>query len=139
MTAQDIIAKVKAQNWPQGSYVVFGSCPMALAGIREASDIDMLVSAELYEALGRQGWQEVVKSPNDKPLVRGDFEAHANWEFSSYSPTLEELLTKATVVDGVPFASLEDVRKWKAVGGRDKDVKDVKLIDAYLASGRASS
>jgi hypothetical protein len=44
MTGQDIINKVKPLNLPKGQYVVFGSCPMALAGLREAGDIDMLVT-----------------------------------------------------------------------------------------------
>ena len=58
---------------------------------------------------------------------------HNNWDFSHYSPTLEQLLETATVIDGVPFASLEEVRKWKAGGERPKDVADLALIDAYLA------
>ena len=69
------------------------------------------------------------KSPNDKPLARDVFEAHDNWNFSSYRPTLEQLLASATVIDGIPFASLEEVRKWKVASGRPKDLADVKLID----------
>ncbi len=120
-------------NWPEGSYVVFGSGPMAVAGIRESSDIDLLVSDELAKQLKADGWQEIEKTPNDKPLVQGDFEAHKSWEFSSYKPTLEHLLSTATVIDGVPFASLQEVRKWKTASARPKDLTDIKLIDNYLA------
>ncbi len=132
MTSKDIISKVNYANFPEGAYVVFGSCPMALAGIRESSDIDMLVSAELFEKLEKSGWSELVKGPDDKPLVFQDFEAHSSWNFSSYRPTLEQLLSTATVVDGVPFASLQEVRKWKAASARPKDLVDIKLIDEYL-------
>lgn len=41
MTGQEIIAKVKKLKLPKNSYVVFGSGPLAAAGIREADDIDM--------------------------------------------------------------------------------------------------
>jgi hypothetical protein len=36
------------------------------------------------------------------------------------------------VIDGIPFASLEEVRKWKIASGRPKDIADIKLIDEYL-------
>lgn len=133
MTKQEIITKVKALNLPKGGYIVFGSCPMALAGIRESSDIDMLVSPQLFSELKNQGWKVLQKGPKDNPLVKDDFEAHPNWNFSKYKPTLAHLLSSAQIVDGVPFASLGEVRKWKSASGRPKDLKDIELIDKYLA------
>jgi|SRR3989344_5307993 len=133
MTKEDIINKVKTLNLPKGSYIVFGSCPMTALGIREANDIDLLVSQEIYEKLKNNGWKEIDKGPNDKPLTRDVFEVHNNWNFSSYSPTLEDLFLNAMEIDGVTFASLDDVRKWKAASGRLKDIVDIKLIDNYLA------
>ncbi|HSX27301.1 MAG TPA: hypothetical protein VLG25_00815 [Patescibacteria group bacterium] len=132
MNKDQIISKVKALRLPQGEYIVFGSCPLALAGIRPSRDIDLLVSPALRETLRKAGWQQITKSPNDKPLTFGEFEAHDNWNFTSYSPSLKSLLATATIVDGVPFASLEEVRKWKAAGTRPKDLADIKLIDEYL-------
>lgn len=132
VTKEEIIAKVKALNLPKDSYMVFGSCPLAIAGIREVNDIDFLVSEEVYAELKKAGWQEVKKAPNDTPLSYDVFEAHDNWNFSSYSPTLAKLLATATVVEGIPFASLEEVRKWKIASGRPKDLTDIKLIDEYL-------
>ena len=132
MKKQEIINKVKALNLPKNSYVVFGSCPLAVAGLREAQDVDLLVSKEIFAQLKKGGWPLLEKSPNDKPLVYGVFEAHENWDFSSYSPTLEQLLASATFIDGIPFAALGEVRKWKAASGRPKDLVDIKLIDEYL-------
>lgn len=134
MTGAHIITKVKQLNFPQGEYVIFGSCPMALAGIRESSDIDMLVSPQLFDKLVADGWTTLHKAPGDEPLVKDDFEAHANWNFSSYQPTLAELLKTATVVDDIPFASLAEVRAWKKSSGRPKDLVDVQSIDKYLAT-----
>lgn len=132
MTKQEIIAKVKGLKLPEDSYVVFGSCPMALAGIRESNDIDMLVTKEVFTSLGMAGWTLANKGKRDNPLVYDVFEAHKSWNFSSYSPTLKHLLASATVVDKVPFASLKEVRTWKAASGRPKDFADIKLIDKYL-------
>jgi mannose-6-phosphate isomerase-like protein (cupin superfamily) len=139
MTKQEIVAKVRELNWPQGSSVVFGAAPMAVAGLREANDIDFLVTPEIFELVKTLGWKKVPKGPGDEPYESGIYEAHANWNFSSYAPTLEHLLKTATVVDGVPFASLVEVRKWKAAWGRPKDLADVALIDKHLARDAAYS
>lgn len=134
MTKEEIIIKVKSLKLPSDSYVVFGSCPMAMAGIRDANDIDLFVSPEVFASLREAGWQVRQKGLNENPLVHDVFEAHDNWNFSSYSPTLEHLLESATLVDGIPFASLEEVRKWKTATARPKDLADIKLIDKYLAA-----
>lgn len=131
LTKEDIVTKVKALNFPKDSYIVFGSGPLAAAGIREVNDIDLLVSKESYEELRKKGWQKLDKGPNDHPLVYDVFEAHDNWNFSSYNPTLKELLANAAYVDEVPFASLADVKRWKAVSPGTKHVADIKLIDSY--------
>ena len=133
MNKEDIISKVKTLKLPQDSFIVFGSCPMVIAGIREANDIDLLVSEEIYERLKNSGWQKVDKGTKDEPLTYDVFEAHKNWNFSSYNPTLQDLLATSTKVESIPFASLAEVRKWKVASGRDKDIVDIKLIDLYLA------
>lgn len=133
MNKQQIIDKVKALNLPEGSYIVFGSCPLAAAGLRESGDIDMLVNDETHELLRQAGWGEIDKGENDRPLTREVFEVHSDWKFSTYDPTLEHLLETAMYVDGVPFASLHEVRKWKAASGRPKDLADIALIDDYLS------
>jgi hypothetical protein len=133
MKKEEIISKVKALSFPEGEYVVFGSCPLAVAGIREANDIDMLISPALYAQLEKAGWQQLDKGEDDKPLTHDVFEVHENWNFSTYAPTLDDLKADANIVDGVPFASLAHVRKWKDAWGRPKDMEDVRMIDEYLS------
>ena len=106
---------------------------MAAAGIREASDIDMLVAEEVFAQLKDAGWQVLDKGDEDKPLTYDVFEAHHKWNLSSYKPTLKHLLSTAEMIDGIPFAALEEVRKWKVSSGRSKDLIDIKLIEDYLA------
>src|SRR3989338_6822523 len=133
MTKEEIIAKVKALNLPINSYVIFGSAPLTVAGIREARDIDLLVTKEVFDELKKNGWQELYKSDDDKPITHDDFEAHYNWDFSPYNPTLKHLLESASIVDGVPFASLDEVIKWKTASGCPKHLADIELIKNYSA------
>ena len=132
MTKDEIVAKMKKLNLPRDSYVVFGSGPLAAAGIRETNDIDLLVSPTVLNKLREMGWKELVKAVDDRPLVFEDYEAHDTWDFSPYAPTLNELLKSATEVEGIMFASLDEVRKWKVASGRPKDLIDIKMIDKYL-------
>jgi hypothetical protein len=129
MTKEEIITKAKALHLPKNSYVVFGSCPLAMAGLRQAGDIDLFVSRKVFDKLKAIGWREQRNKVNNTQLVHDVFEAYDNWHFGSYNPTLEHVLVSATVIDGVPFASLEEVRTWKMTFGRPKDLIDVDLID----------
>jgi len=126
-----IIKQVRLLDLPSGSYVVYGSAPLAVAGLREASDIDLLISEELFETLKNQGWNEVDKGAGDKALKKGVCEAFIFWGGSSYNPTLEQLLKTANTFEGIPFASLKEVRNWKMAFGREKDLVDVELIDQF--------
>jgi len=90
------------------------------------------VSPTLFTSLEHGGWEEVTEK-NSKTVALGPFEAFLDWNFGTYTPTLEQLLASAEVIEGTPFASLDEVRKWKAASGREKDLADIKLIDAYLA------
>lgn len=134
MTKQDVLEKIALLKLPKGEYIIYGATPFAIYGIRDVNDVDMLVSKKLYEELEKKGWKKVTKGPKDEPVTFDIFEAHNTWEFSPYAPTLSELLSRATVVEGIPFASFEDVRKWKETSGRPKDLVDLKLIDDFLAS-----
>lgn len=132
MTKQDIINKVKSLNLPENSYVVYGSAPLAAVGFREANDIDMLVSHDVYESLKSQGWVPLDKGENDFPITKDVFELHEKWLFGAYHPTLEQLLSRADFFDGVPFASLEDVLKWKEGSGYPKHNKDIAWLRQHL-------
>ncbi len=133
MNRAEILASIKALDLPKDSYLAFGSVPLAMAGIREAGDIDMFVTAELLEQKRAEGWQPIHKSDRDIPLGYDCFEIHDNWDFGKgYNPSLADLQTRAYTIEGIPFASLADVREWKVVSGRPKDIEDIRLIDEYL-------
>lgn len=130
----DIIKKVKQLNLPAGHYVVFGSGPLMVHGIRQSQDIDLLVTPQLYQTLVADPAWKVVHRPNgSEHLENGDYEADNNWYFNNYRPRTEDIIAAAEMIDGVPFAPLSEVLQWKKAFGRPKDLVDVKLIEAFLA------
>jgi hypothetical protein len=132
MNKEEIIRKIKELKLPEGEYIVFGSGPLAVNGIRETNDIDLLLSQNLFKQLKTSGWKEKVFPSGDIFITYEECEGGSDWKYGSYNPTLEELLKTADYFDGVPFANLEEVIKWKTEFGREKDLKDVELIKKYL-------
>ena len=128
----NIVEEIKSLDLPKGEYVVFGSGPLAIHKIRDTHDIDLLVSPELYQELKKRGWEEKVWKSGSKYLAYRNVEAGQDWDHGSYNPSLEDLLASAETFDGVPFANLEEVTRWKKVFGRDKDKRDIELINSYL-------
>jgi hypothetical protein len=133
VNADQIIAKVKALDLSPGEFIVFGSCPLAGAGLRLASDIDLLVSDKVLDELKIKGWQQVPNAESITAYTLDVFEAYTVWAGSSYRPTLAHLLDTADYLQGIPFASLLEVRQWKQALGRPKDIEDIALIDGYLS------
>jgi hypothetical protein len=125
---------VKKLNLPTGQYLVFGSGPLHIHGIRETRDIDICVKPEVYEELKSTGeWEEKTYHDGSRYLSKDMFEIVSDWDYGEkYCPTVSELIERAEIIEGIPFAPLEDVLNWKKAYARPKDLEDVKLIKAYL-------
>jgi hypothetical protein len=132
----DIFAEVKRLNLPLGQYVVFGGGPLMAHGIRDTADVDLFVTPELYQVLKADGWEEKeLGGPHGGLyLVSGIYEADDTWHYGDYDPTPETIIAAANMIQGVPFAPLAEVLKWKRAFGRPKDVADVELIERHIGS-----
>jgi hypothetical protein len=123
-----IAAEVKKLGLPKNSYIVVGSGIMSALNIRDSNDIDLTVTHDVFVMLQKQGWEKG-ESDFTNVLQKYPFDVGEEWA----GKTSEELLSTATVIDGVPFLSLGDLRDWKQKHARPKDLQDICLIDNYLA------
>lgn len=133
LNRDDIVRIVRSLGLPPGSYVVFGSGPLARAEIRKTSDIDLLVTTRLFERLENEGWTKVIKDSGGGALRRDNVEIFKDWKIRGYDPHFEDLKAAAEYYKDVPFVNLHEVRKWKSHMNRPKDRHDVEMIDNYLA------
>lgn len=134
----DIFEEVKKLNLPLGEYVVVGSGPMAARGIRDYKDIDILVTKNLYSKLIKQSWKTVeINGVNGKfEVLKNDkFEVDKKLWCGNYKPDTENLIKSAEIINGVPFLLLKELIKFKKALGREKDLKDIILIENYLNKG----
>ncbi len=51
---------------------------------------------------------------------------------------LEEVIASSDWIEGYPFVTLEDTLSWKRFLNREKDQKDIALIESYLREEASS-
>ncbi len=124
----NFLEEFRKLSLPDKEYAIFGSGPLAVRGIRKAEDIDVIVTKELYHKLKKKYSEE------DERILIGNIEI-----ISPESVIVEEddeVIERAEKIKGFRFASLKDIIKWKKRMGREKDLKDIKLIEYYLKSSQ---
>lgn len=135
MTSHDVITELNRLGLPRGQYVVVGGAALAVRGIRETDDIDVVVTTELFEKLAESGWVLQLR-PNGKPgLHRGSVEAYLDVDGDDFKRSLSWLLSRAEILRGHAFVDLETLAGFKASYGREKDLQDLNLIAAHVSGG----
>jgi hypothetical protein len=91
---------------------------------KETRDIDIGCHSELFESLMKvyppvQVWEDGMRSLE----IDGCIEVFENW-----------FVEAVEMIDELPVASLESIKLHKKALGREKDLKDLKLIEAYELS-----
>lgn len=135
----NIVEDVKRLNLPLGEYVVIGSGILDVLGLRMAHDIDISVVPKLYQKfMDSKTWKEEIHYGKIF-LKKNNIEINPELSWSGYATTTQEAISSATVIDGVPFMNLQELRKFKKALGREKDIADIVLIDAYVAEKESRS
>lgn len=128
----NIIKKIKELNLPNDQYVIIGSGTMDVLGIREAQDIDISVTKELFNKIKESGeWEEYEKY--GKSFLKKDvFDINQQLDWESYNTTTTKANKSALFMEDIPFMNLDELIKFKTAMGREKDFKDIELIKIYL-------
>ena len=92
--------------------------------------MDIIVSPQLWEELSKkypvkkEGF-ESIEIGNIQILWKGSFFT------DSKVATVEEQIRTADVIKGYRFVNLDLIKKFKKIGGREKDKRDLELIRNY--------
>lgn len=128
---------IRRVGLPAGSVIVIGSGILDKLDIRTARDIDLVVDEKEFAKL--DGRSNLVRCEDDRGVhyqtADGVIELWRTWGMLGEAErSYEELLPDTVVCDGVRFMSLGYVKRWKRRMGRDKDVRDIDLIERYEAT-----
>ncbi len=130
------LALLNKYNLSSGQYAIGGSGPLGIRGIREIHDIDILVSDDLRDILIKK--YGMVDDGKMKKIVFPSDDIEAFWEGSFYTqkndpqdPKVKDIISRADIIDGLPFESLNDSIYFKRKMGRTKDVEDIKLMEKW--------
>lgn len=129
----EIFEKIKKLNLPHGKYVIFGSGPMGIRGLRKCHDVDVIVSKDIWDQYSHNpDWKIKIIANGEKILVdeTESIELGISWGPGIWN--INELIHNAEIIDGLAFANMDDVLKWKKIFGREKDLEDIKIIGDYL-------
>jgi hypothetical protein len=135
----DIFKKLQELNFPIGEYVLVGSGPLAARELREASDLDIAVTDKLWQQLLDSGDYKLEERYGRLFLAEPDSEdvdiiKQLDWE--AYPTTVEEAIASADIIKGFPFLSIPETIKFKTALGREKDFRDIKMLEDYLANSK---
>jgi hypothetical protein len=128
LTLADVETQVKPLQLPLGHYVLFGSLPLLAYGlIQGVNDIDLLVDANGWVYAKTLG--QISISPKGHQVIDlGEVEIYAEW----LEMDVESVIARATLINGLPYATLEDVLFYKKALNRSKDQDHIQRIETFL-------
>ena len=122
MNRQDIIKRLNSFPYSKDEYWVITGSAMVLYGIREMThDIDMGCTSRMADQLEKDGYvPTLTESGNRKFLIGDDIEIFENWKYGSVER-----------IDDIPVLSLDGLIEMKKSLGREKDYRDIALIEEF--------
>lgn len=110
---------------PLNQYWITSGAALVIHGVKETTrDIDLGCTTELVENFLKKGCKfRVVEDKSRIVEVNDNIEILENW-----------FVEKVEFIDELPVGTLESIKKQKAELGREKDMKDIKLIDEFMKS-----
>ena len=123
------IDELIALGMPAADYAVFGSGPLAIRGLRQNDDIDIIARPGLWAEIAARFPENTIGEEAVEIKI-----GHVSI-FKDWLPWFEDsasLIDTADVFDGVRFVNLDNVLAWKKSRAREKDKIDIELINEYL-------
>lgn len=124
-----LLRELDKLNLPKDKYAITNSGCLAVRGIRNANDVDIIVSDDLFNQLSIKHIVTKSDTGAGKINISENVEVIGNFKSPPYA---EELIESSDIIDNRRYVELKWIRYFKEKRGREKDLNDIKLIDEYL-------
>lgn len=127
------LEELRKLQLPKGHFAITGSGPLGIRRLREINDIDLIVDQGLWDDLVKKYGIIEVKEVKKIVIPGGLIEIFGPESFGmDSSPSVTERIAEADIIDDLPFESLKHNIHFKKMMGREKDFRDLSLIQRYL-------
>lgn len=130
-----LFERVRGLQLPAGTWVIFGSGPMIARGIISLeNDLDIICLPDTWDWARRFGKLFYLETEGVYiiSIEGGAITLGTGWAYGDVD--VPDLIAKANMIDGLPFAPLDAVVTYKKIAARPKDARHLDLIDQHLAS-----
>ncbi len=131
----DVFSELNKLNFPQEKYLVIGGAALAGRNLKETRDLDILVEKDFLKELRKDTtwkYHPRIIPTEEAGLVNAEGTVELYPTVGGIDLTFKDMKTREEFIEGLPFANLQDILLIKQSYGREKDLKDIKLIEAYL-------
>ena len=135
MTRIRHLEQLESLKLPKRGYAIFGSGPLAVRGLRENGDLDILLSHDLWDSLA-SSYPVTSKKERPDSIYIGDLQ-FLRYDYKDWSPQLPDagiLISDAELIDGHPYVRLEYLLICKRLMTGEKHQRDAGIIESFLAS-----
>ncbi|SDN72916.1 hypothetical protein [Allokutzneria albata] len=126
-----LIQRLRDFDLDPDEFVIFGSGPLLAHGLRDdVPDLDIVACGEVWRRVSACGFPATGDITGDRVWTfwNGRLQFSNRWISEEWDT--RSLIDRADVIEGLRFAPLPDVLRYKKVLGRPKDSVDIrKLMD----------
>ena len=130
----DLFDRLRSLALPPGDFAVFGSGPLIVRGIIEATnDLDVVSRGAAWERALQLG-DLVSLEEHDVEVVSfndGAITVGTSWAYGEFD--IDHLIDSAEIIDGLPFVRLEHVVEYKEAAVRPEDLAHLRALAGYRA------
>ena len=139
---QEKFAALRRLQLPIDQYAITGSGPLGIRNLKAIGDIDIIVTTKLWTTLAEKYGVNDENGVKKIVIPGGVVEAFGDGSFYTapedpQAPTIASRIKDAEIIDGLPFDSIENVLYYKRKDAREKDLKDILLIERWMRTQKS--
>ncbi len=128
LNKEDIKRLLKCTDFKSNEYYLSFGAALVMYGVRDKTDdIDMGCNKELADRLEQEGYKVVIMENGKRNIKYSEkIDIYEDWHEDD----------EIVLIDNIPVLSIQGVLKMKKKFNREKDKRDIALIEEYLRKNK---